>query len=251
MLELEAGSRDGVLDRAVDLRVVQQAVPFVHVPVGARFRVLEQAVDEMRRISFWFPEWDYNNVRLTIAGWVPVSLLPAIPEVVEGDAILGRLTLEGAVPPFDFQGFTVGASSEDKEGGPSTAVTEKDGRFVIKVQDSGPFRLDARSPDGALAGAIQDVTAFPGGDAEVTIPLRRSVLIEGRVRNRAGAWLPNVAVLAMAKDANRPSVRTVTDLKGRFRMSVFSGKYMLSAHEPGEMWSDYIGVNGPGKGVVL
>jgi hypothetical protein len=250
MLLLKLGSRGGVLGHAVDLQVTPQSSPFAHVPAGTRFRVLGPPQDGMRQIAFWFPAWD-NTVHLAISGWVPVSVLPAIPEPTEDPTILGRLVIEGSEAPFDFQDFEVGASSEGDDGGPASIRTGRDGRFVLKVNDSGPLRLDAHSPDGALAGAIQDVTALPGGNEEVTISMRPAAFIEGRVRNRVGAWLPHVEVLGMAEHEPEPSVRVLTDDRGRFRMPLVPGPYALSAHEPGQQWSAYVHATAPEQGVVL
>jgi hypothetical protein len=251
MLDLKVGSRGGVLGHAVDLQVTPQSSPFAHVPAGARFRVLGPPQENMRQIALWFPAWDHNTLQLALNGWVPVALLPAIPEPTEDPAVLGRLVIEGSDAPFDFQDFEVGASSEGDEGGPPSVRTGKDGRFVLKVKDSGGLRLDAHSPDGALAGAIQDVTALPGGNEEVTISMRPAAFIEGRVRNRVGAWLPHVEVVGMAEHEPEPSVRVLTDDRGRFRMPLLPGKYALSAHEPGQQWSAYVHATAPEQGVVL
>jgi hypothetical protein len=215
-----------------------------------RFRVLGEPRAGMRQIAFRFPSWDHDSFRVAIEAWVPVARLPAVRAGEFAEAVIGRLSVKGAPAPKDFSGFEVRASVEH-ENGPPTVLAGSDGRFLIEVHVVDSVRLDARSPDGRLAGSVQDVSALPGGEEEVSIELRPAAYIQGRVRDRLGAWLPNVEVLARAEAAEEPSVRALSDSRGRFRLAMTTGKYSVSASDPGMQWNDSVDTSAPGRQVVV
>jgi hypothetical protein len=247
---MELGARGAPLISDVDLHVEPGAAPFARAPAGMRFRVLGEPRAGMRQIAFRFPSWDHDSFRFAIEGWAPVSRLPAVRGGEFAEAVIGRLSVKGAPAPKDFSGFEIRASVE-QENGPPAALAGSDGRFLLEVHVADSVRLDARSPDGRLAGSLENVSALPGGEEEVSIELRPAAHIQGRVRNRMGAWLPNVEVLALADGAENPSVRAVSDGRGRFRLAVTPGKYSISASDPGMQWVDSVDARAPGRAVEV
>jgi hypothetical protein len=249
-LDAEVGRRGAVLAGDVDLHVDPYSAPFVRAPKGLRFRVLGEPCEGMRRIAFRFPRWDLDEFQFALEAWAPVASLPA---VTTGDddaaAVIGRLSVKGAPSPADFSRYEVTASPDRER--PRSVLADRDGRFLLPVGTSGSVRLDARSADGRLAGSVDNLTALPGGEEEEQVVLGPAAHLEGRVRNRAGAWLPNVAVVALAKGAFEPSVRTVSDDRGKFRFALSPGKYGIRADDPGMQWSHYVHASAPGSGVVV
>lgn len=250
-LPLEVGTRGGVLERAVELRAAPDDVaPFAWIPAGLRFRVLGSARDGFRQIVLWFPEWNHETLQMTLVGWVPETSLPEIPAARQASAVIGRLVVDGDGVPGDHGGFEIAASAS-AEHGPPSARADKDGRFVIDVEGHGLLRLDAWSLDGKLAGAVAGVSAFPGGNEEVTLHLSPAATVEGRVRNRAGAWLPQVEVLAAVGRDYPPSIHGLSDARGRFRLPVVAGDLAVTAFDPGTQWEHFVFARAPAEGLVV
>jgi len=173
MRPFEESRPGGVLEHVVELAATPRpsgAKAFVRMPAGVRFRVLGAPEAGMRHVMFLLPRWNFDDYKVMVQGWARVQDLPAIPVSSEKNLVFGHLVVFGAPAPDDFRGFVVTAASSGPQG-QSQGTVQPDGQFVVEVSHWGAVRLDARSPDGVLAGTVSDAIALPGGQDPVSVPL--------------------------------------------------------------------------------
>lgn len=235
------GQPGAALTQDVDLRVEPSAAPFVRVPKGSRFRILDRGEGQMRRIVFMWPGWDSDTYQAEVAGWAPVAVLPPVEKPRWQRAVFGRLRVADGRQPADFTGYHVGMFDSHERVHVEGKVAP-DGRFEIWVPSPkgmdpsrlvglwGAERVDAASPDGVLAGA-ERATPLLGGDEDVTVTLHPSVKIAGRLKNTAGAWLPGERV-EVAAAGYGTAAATTTDAQGRFAFNVAPGRYLVVSEHP-------------------
>ena len=102
-----AGQPGGTLAQDSDLRTDPTAAPFVRVPKGSRFRILERGPGDMRRVAFAWPRWDLDEYQIEVEGWMSSAGLPPTNEPRLQRGVQGRLLAKRSDGSHDFSGYRV------------------------------------------------------------------------------------------------------------------------------------------------
>jgi hypothetical protein len=173
------GLRGDVIAQPTPLSAAPDGAPFVTLPPGVAYRVLEVREGQARVIARW-PSWE-NDRFIDVRGWTSATSLPFLPDPRRRqDAVRGRVAFAPGIDRKVVSDLVVFADEdESKPGRPEHSTTvAPDGTFYLEVGE--PFgglrkiRVVVRNAAGDLSGVVDDAPVLAGGAEEVTVTVGRS-----------------------------------------------------------------------------
>lgn len=214
-------------------------------------------------------ELAYVDVRTRehgVQGWTIATPTdaPVVVSLRQASTWKGRLTADAPahVKGWKVRAWTrVGSSRPDvplQAVGYVETATDDEGRFALDPIAVGALQIELKPPADlpVVADVPQGLSVNPGADGAGEIPLRKPVVITGRILERGtGKPAPDADVNITSLGSTRnQNLRTKTDAEGRYTLRALPGKLRLHVYTttptyvspPGPTWLDFDVADGAG-----